>query len=234
MTPSLGQRLRAARQGRRLSLRTVAADTGIPLSFLSDIENDRKLPSQRVLEILAEYYELDPEKLRPLHGRIDAGLRLWVERTPGFRDLLQRVQESRATPTDVEHFLRPWLDGTMNNPIWSAAIALFENITPTAHDAGIGIIQTGPFDTKGPIWIVHRPSSPDVFIWAHRIRAVLAAFAGTADRPTMSVEFISPVVFDGEAWVGIDPNVTVAVGMVRALKEALDWADDHVPPYKHG
>lgn len=51
--------LRCARQRARQTLHDVSADTGISLSFLSDVEQGRTLPSIKTLLTLIDYYELD-------------------------------------------------------------------------------------------------------------------------------------------------------------------------------
>lgn len=51
--PDLGARLRALRKDRGLALKAVAANAGISLPFLSEIERGQKLPSLAVLARLA-------------------------------------------------------------------------------------------------------------------------------------------------------------------------------------
>ena len=50
---------RCARQRAHKTLAQVATETGISLSFLSDVEQGRTLPSIKTLLTLIDYYELD-------------------------------------------------------------------------------------------------------------------------------------------------------------------------------
>jgi len=54
----LGARLRAIRKKQRDTLADVGAQTGLSVSFLSDIERGRTQPSLDTLEKLATYYQL--------------------------------------------------------------------------------------------------------------------------------------------------------------------------------
>lgn len=51
---AVGQRLRALRQERRLSLEKVAASTGLSIGFISQVERGLSSPSLRVLALLAD------------------------------------------------------------------------------------------------------------------------------------------------------------------------------------
>lgn len=50
--------LRCARQRKRLTLKSVSVELKISLSFLSDIERGRTLPSIKTLITLCDYYDL--------------------------------------------------------------------------------------------------------------------------------------------------------------------------------
>lgn len=57
------QGLRAVRKKRDLTLAQVAAQTGISLSYISDMERGRTAPSLDMLERLAQFYEVAPSAL---------------------------------------------------------------------------------------------------------------------------------------------------------------------------
>ena len=59
---ALGLGLRAIRLHRRMTLEQVANASGLSISFLSDIENDKTRPSLRTLQTLATCYD-EPFKL---------------------------------------------------------------------------------------------------------------------------------------------------------------------------
>lgn len=53
---TLGQRLRAIRKSSHMTLKQLAKEVGISVSFLSDIERDRTSPSLNTLALLGEFY----------------------------------------------------------------------------------------------------------------------------------------------------------------------------------
>lgn len=55
---ALGARLRELRKARRATLADVARETGISVSFLSDIEKGRTLPSLETAQSLADFYRM--------------------------------------------------------------------------------------------------------------------------------------------------------------------------------
>lgn len=61
--------IREARIEKRLRLRELAKAAGIAASYLSDIENDRRIPSVDVLRKLAEVLTLDFDELMAQAGK---------------------------------------------------------------------------------------------------------------------------------------------------------------------
>src|SRR4051812_7975264 len=55
---AVGQRLRALRQERRLSLEKVASSTGLSIGFISQVERGMSSPSLRVLALLADTLQI--------------------------------------------------------------------------------------------------------------------------------------------------------------------------------
>jgi len=53
---------RCARQKIGKTLKDVSKDTGISLSFLSDVEQGRTLPSLKTLLTLIDYYEMEIDR----------------------------------------------------------------------------------------------------------------------------------------------------------------------------
>lgn len=56
---AIGETLRAARNERGLTLRQVAEDAHVSISYLAEIERGEKDPSSRVLESIAEGLDLE-------------------------------------------------------------------------------------------------------------------------------------------------------------------------------
>lgn len=76
MTDELGERLRAAREEKEMSLDEVAAATRIPLNYLEALENESfdsftsDLHARGFLRNYASYLGLDPDETADLYGRI--------------------------------------------------------------------------------------------------------------------------------------------------------------------
>lgn len=65
MAATLGQRLRRLRRQRLLTLRELAAKSGVSIGTIHRIENDRGIPRLRTLRRLAAALEVPPEALAP-------------------------------------------------------------------------------------------------------------------------------------------------------------------------
>ncbi len=91
-TPSsLGEYIRQARVRSGIRLRELAAKLAITPSYLSDIENDRRIPSQEVLEGIARQLGLDLDELMARAGRLDREVRQYLMRSPGAVRLFRRI-----------------------------------------------------------------------------------------------------------------------------------------------
>ena len=55
---NLGARIRYYRKKRNLKLRNVSSETGLSVSFLSDIERDKATPSLATCQTLADHYNI--------------------------------------------------------------------------------------------------------------------------------------------------------------------------------
>jgi transcriptional regulator with XRE-family HTH domain len=95
---TFGDRVRTARARKRLTLREAADRIGRSASFLSDIEHDRRLPSEDVLRHLAELLELDADDLMASSGRLPTDVADYLRTTPDaarlFRTLSSRGVDS--------------------------------------------------------------------------------------------------------------------------------------------
>jgi transcriptional regulator with XRE-family HTH domain len=103
-TPELGAEIRRLRLLAASSLRGLAARLEVSAAHLSDIEHDRRRPSEKLLRKIAR--ELKPvgasfESLHELITGIDPETRDWVATTPGVRRLLLKVRESGRSPHKI-------------------------------------------------------------------------------------------------------------------------------------
>ena len=97
---TLGQVIRDARVAAGGSLREFARTLGITPSYQSDIENDRRVPSEDVLKKMAGFLSLDFEDLMALGGRFGDDAERYLRRHPTAGALFRKLSETNA-PEDV-------------------------------------------------------------------------------------------------------------------------------------
>lgn len=86
----LGAKLRALRKRQGRTLADVGSETGLSVSFLSDIERGRARPSLDTLEKLASCYQLTLNDL--LDGMDTDTLSTNTEYPPGFEEFLNQIE----------------------------------------------------------------------------------------------------------------------------------------------
>jgi transcriptional regulator with XRE-family HTH domain len=101
---NLGQELRCLRLQAAISLRGLAARLNISAAHLSDIEHNRRRPSEQLLRTIAS--ELSDvgatfDSLELLVTGVDPATRNWIASTPGVRALLRTILESGRSPQEV-------------------------------------------------------------------------------------------------------------------------------------
>ncbi len=97
---TLGQVIRDARVAVGISLREFSRNLGITPSYQSDIENDRRIPSEDVLKKMASALSLDFEELMALGGRFGDDAERYLRRHPTAGALFRKLSETNA-PEDV-------------------------------------------------------------------------------------------------------------------------------------
>ena len=97
---SLGEVIRKARVATGRSLREFARALDITPSYQSDIENDRRVPSEEVLKKIAELLSLNYEELMALAGRFGEDAARYLRRHPTAGALFRKLSETNA-PEDV-------------------------------------------------------------------------------------------------------------------------------------
>lgn len=97
---SYGEVIREARVARGWSLRELAKRIDITPSYLSDIENDRRVPAEDVLRALSTELELDFDDLMARSGRLGSDAVRYMSRMPAAGVLFRRLSEENA-PQDV-------------------------------------------------------------------------------------------------------------------------------------
>jgi transcriptional regulator with XRE-family HTH domain len=88
---TLGQQIRDARVAAGLSLRALARQLEVAPSYMNDIENDRRVPSESVLIRIAAELGLDADLLLAAAGRVGEGAREYIKANPTAGVLFRRV-----------------------------------------------------------------------------------------------------------------------------------------------
>lgn len=105
VTETLGDQIRIGRARKRMTLRQLAAITGKTPSYLSDIENDRRVPSEQVLGAIAEALDLDFDELMAAAGRFGEGADRYLRRNPQAGILFRRMSERNVAPDVIKRLM---------------------------------------------------------------------------------------------------------------------------------
>lgn len=102
---SLGDLIREARTPKG-SLRDFAKKLDITPSYLSDIENDRRIPAEEVLKRIAELLELDFDELMAKAGRFGEEAERYMRKHPTVGVLFRKLSESKTPDDDLAKILK--------------------------------------------------------------------------------------------------------------------------------
>ena len=104
-TKSLGKVIRDARVQTGCSLREIAKHLGISPSYQSDIENDRRVPSQEVIWKIAKALGLDYDELMALGERLGNDVKRYLRRHPAAVVLIRKLAEMNATEKVLQELI---------------------------------------------------------------------------------------------------------------------------------
>lgn len=110
--PHLGEEIRRLRLLAGFTLRGLAADLDVSAAHLSDIEHNRRRPSEKLLrKIAARLRKVGAtyDSLEKLLSGIDTKTRDWAASTPGARALLRRLLEADRDPQEIQRALEKLL-----------------------------------------------------------------------------------------------------------------------------
>src|ERR1700722_10039311 len=93
---TLGQFIRDARVASGQSLREFARVLEITPSYQSDIENERRVPSEEVLKKIAGLLSLNYEELMARAGRFGEDAERYLRRNPTAGALFRKLSETNA------------------------------------------------------------------------------------------------------------------------------------------
>jgi len=102
---SLGQQVRDARVAADLSLRALARQLEVAPSYMNDIENDRRVPSEAVLRRIASELGLDADLLLAAAGRVGEGAREYIREQPAAGVLFRRLSDARLDEQGLKKLL---------------------------------------------------------------------------------------------------------------------------------
>jgi transcriptional regulator with XRE-family HTH domain len=100
----LGQEIRRFRKEAGMTLRGLAATLEVSAAHLSDIEHNRRRPSNELLRKIARALRKAGatfESLEHLATGLDPDTREWAASTPGVRKLLRTLKQSGRHPLDI-------------------------------------------------------------------------------------------------------------------------------------
>jgi transcriptional regulator with XRE-family HTH domain len=105
---TLGQRIRELREQQDLSLREFAKELGdLSAAFLSDVELDRRFPSDKVLEKMAKVLKVSVDELREYDPRPSiAQLKRLATSNPTYGFALRKVAAGEITADDLMNLAR--------------------------------------------------------------------------------------------------------------------------------
>jgi len=99
---TLGDILREARLAKGRGLRELAKELEITPSYLSDIENDRRVPSEEVLRKLAALIALDVDHVLALAGRFGEAAERYMKRNPSVGVLFRRISDNKLKEDEIQ------------------------------------------------------------------------------------------------------------------------------------
>jgi transcriptional regulator with XRE-family HTH domain len=102
----LGEIIREARLAKDKSLREQAKLLEITPSYLSDIENDRRVPSEDVLRKITNQLDLDFDHLMALAGRFGDDADRYMKKQPVAGVLFRRLSENNMQEDELRELLR--------------------------------------------------------------------------------------------------------------------------------
>ena len=107
---TLGDIINHARVGKRMGLRALARELDIVPSYLSDIENNRRVPSEAVLQNLAHALDLNFDVLMQRAGRLGEDAERYLRQNRRAGQLFRRIAASRLDQDALEK-LDSWVAG---------------------------------------------------------------------------------------------------------------------------
>ncbi len=101
---TLGLEILRLRNLAKITLRAFAEKIEVSPAYVSDIEHDRRRPSEEVLRKIAKELKdvgATYEALDSLNSRLERDIQAWVADNPSVRQMLRQVKQSGRDPKDI-------------------------------------------------------------------------------------------------------------------------------------
>ena len=102
----LGTVIRTTRTMAGLTLRACAKHVGISPSYLSDIENGRRIPAENVLGKIADVLRMDIDMLMAMGGRLGKRVKYYMRCNPTAIVLLRKLAEVNAPVSILQEIIK--------------------------------------------------------------------------------------------------------------------------------
>lgn len=89
-----------------MSLRDLGQRVDKTPSYLSDIENDRRVPAEALIRDLADVLDLEVDSLLALGGRITADTEQYIKRHPAAMRLINVIAENDLSEDEIIALIR--------------------------------------------------------------------------------------------------------------------------------
>ncbi len=103
---TMGDVVREARIAADLTLRELAKKLDVSPSYISDIENDRRVPSEEVTLLLAEALKLNLNDLLARAGRVGDQAQRYLRHHPTAGVLFRRISDKQLPEEQLQKLLR--------------------------------------------------------------------------------------------------------------------------------
>lgn len=102
---TLGEFIRQKRVDSKLTLREFARRLGLTASYVSDIENDRRAPSEDVLTKIGQELGVPADELIARAGRLATGTQRYLREVPAATTLFRRINEKKLNDAQIRQLL---------------------------------------------------------------------------------------------------------------------------------
>lgn len=105
MTKTMGMELRIMRTERGLSLKEVAEAVGISENYMSNIERDKKTPSDLLIRKLANFYEIKEKYMFDRYDRIPLAIAEEIKDNELLNEVLYDISMNKRLNTEQKERL---------------------------------------------------------------------------------------------------------------------------------